>query len=98
MLKQFENGELYIKIEVSDKGEDILEKLYLNYNLYFIEDFYINSNGLNALDFNYNGTSNYYTMTVDELDKLEIGEGLTLKPIEGEHLNYLIELEEFLNG
>ena len=90
MLKEFKNGNLHLRIEKDDKGIDVIEKMYFNYDFYPVGEGYYLNNYTYAEDWCYNGGSNYYRIDSWDLYNLENGKTVILYPLEDKYVNEYI--------
>ena len=95
MLKEFKNGNIHIKLEKDDTGLDIIEKLYINYDLYPVSEEYCISNFATAADWCYNGGSAYYRITSYDLIALEENKTVILHPLNWDYIEEYILNEEY---
>lgn len=91
-VTQFKNGNLHIRREKGDAGVDGIELLYFNADLYPVGEEYCISNYATAMDWSYNGGSDYYRITSYDLEDLENFKTIILKPLDDEYV------KEFINS
>lgn len=89
-VTQFKNGNLHIRREKGDAGTDGGMLLYFNSDLYPVGEEYCISNYATALDWCYNGGSNYYRITSYNLEDLKNNKTIILKPHDDEYVKEFI--------
>ena len=97
MIKEFKNT-LHLKLEKEEKKEvkkysDVEALCYL-YDFYPVSDNYCISNYMMAIDFSYNGGSNYFSITFQELEDFKSGKMIILKKLGKRYINKFILNDE----
>lgn len=90
IIKQFKNGNLHIKREVSDAGLEGIELLYYNADMHPVSEEYCISNYATASDWEYNGGFDYYRVTSYNLIDLEDFRTAILKPLPEKYIQEYI--------
>lgn len=97
MIKEFKNT-LHLKLEKEEKEESKkysdVETLCYIYDFYPVSDNYCISNYMMAIDFSYNGGSDYFRITFEELEKIKKGKMVILKKLDKKYVNEFILNEE----